>query len=277
MTGSGAFYESSTFWAGASVAVAVTGISVAIVLWLRGSPRRLLVYNLDADTALLSSDARKRAGSDLQVVLGGQVVDNPHIVSFRIESRSRRDIRPEDFIGAAPLSFDMGTPILKLVHRDTGGEAMPDVLISVDGSKIVVAPSLVKSKQAIRLDLLTDGVVSVTCPRPALADVIVRERTYENIESPWLKQLRYSVYVTFLVGMGGSIVSHEILKSQSLTAGFGLLVFLPLLAFMLAAASVGIFRAYQVGWMRGPESMNVQEESNASEGSAATGPSPSSR
>src|SRR5580700_3063424 len=94
---SGSFYYSPTFWAGAGVAVAIATLVIIILQFLTASTRRTLIYSLLSDTALLSEDAREKAGSDLQVTLDGEVLDDPHVVSIRVECKGRRDIRLEDF------------------------------------------------------------------------------------------------------------------------------------------------------------------------------------
>jgi hypothetical protein len=116
---SGSTLTAGIFWAGAAVVVAILAIVVSIILWALGSPRRLLVYNLDSDTALFSGDARKRVGADLEVTVGGRVIADPHVVSFRVESRGRRDIRPDDFTHERALIFDLTAPVLKLLEIDT--------------------------------------------------------------------------------------------------------------------------------------------------------------
>lgn len=112
----------ANFWAGATVAVALAAIAVSVILWLRGSPQRLLLYSLGSETALLSGTARLQAGPDLEVTLRGEALDDPHVVSVRVESRSRRDIRSADFENGDPLKISLGSPVLRTLNTDTGGE-----------------------------------------------------------------------------------------------------------------------------------------------------------
>jgi hypothetical protein len=170
------FYTSGTFWAGAAVAVAVVALVVPIVLWFLGSPRRLLVYSVVSDTALLTSGAREQVGLDLQVTLRGQVLDDPHVVQLQVESRSRRDIRGTDFENGMPLKLDLGTPILNLVTVDTGGSEMPDIKVQTESTMVSIGPGLIKKGQIISVGLLTDSPVLLTCPNPQIADVVVRQR-----------------------------------------------------------------------------------------------------
>ena len=126
--------------------------------------------------AFSAQNARQQVGLGLEVTLNCQVLNDPHVVSLRVESRSRRDIRGADFEDDMPLTLDLGTPILNLLALDTGGRGMPDVKVETKRTTVAIGPGLVKRGQTIILNLLTDGPVSLTCPNPQLADVIVKER-----------------------------------------------------------------------------------------------------
>jgi hypothetical protein len=149
---------------------------VPVVLWFRIAPRRLLLYSVVSEAALLTSGVRQQVGSDLVVTLSGQVLDDPHVILLLVESRSRRDIRGSDFEDATPLTLDLGTPILNLLNLDTGGPGMPDIRVEIKNTTVAIGPGLIKKGQTIWVTLLTDGPASLTCPHPPLADVIVKER-----------------------------------------------------------------------------------------------------
>jgi len=221
---------SDTFWAASGVIVALVAILVSVLIWRLGSPRRLLLYNLVSDAALLSSDARSRAaGAEFQIILGGRELDDPHFVSLRIVSRSRLDIRVEDFSESRPLVFELAAPILKVLHSDTGGDVMPEVITGTDGSTVTVGPSLINRRQVISLNLLTEGPVTLTCPRPALADVRIRE----GIAGPETTSLRLILIgvmtVTaagLILGVIGLIVHNSALSASGSEAFFPDLLFL---------------------------------------------------
>lgn len=264
MMASGPIYESGTFWTAAGAVVTLAAIFAGIAQWLMGSPRRLLVYNLDSDTALLTPDARQRAAqTDLKVVLAGQVINDPHIVSFRIESRSRRDIRPEDFINSSPVYFEMNTCILKMLHSETGGDSMPEVPVSIDGDRVAIGPSLIKNKQAIRLDLLTDGSVRATCPHPALADVLVRERPTIETQPSWLEPMGKIIFVPFFLGMLVLILGYFLGLREVQDIG-ALVAMLPSAGLVLSAVVYALVLGHRGGWMRGPVP-NAAEQSSKRE------------
>lgn len=226
---------SGTFWSAAAVVVALAAILVAVLIWRLGPPRCLLLYSLDSDTALLSSHARARAaGAELQIILGGQELSDPHFVSLQIASYGRRDIRVDDFSEARPLVLDLAAPILKVLASDMGGDKMPEVMTTIDGSRVMLGPGLIKRRQLISLDLLTDGPVTLTCPRPPLADVTIRERVDETGEPRWLKwgaSIAGLVFVAAVTLVGIGQAHHIVLlREVGSGVGVGVVVVLPLLA-----------------------------------------------
>jgi hypothetical protein len=216
------------------------GVVVAWAAWRFGSPRRLLLYGLDSDTPLLSGDARARAaGAKLQIILGGKELSDPHFVAITLVSRSRRDIRPDDFIESRPLALDLAAPVLAVLACDTGGDKMPDVKMGTDGSKVTVGPGLINRRQVISLDLLTDGPVTLTCPNPSLADVSIREREDESKIPTWLKRVFYVGIITFLVGIALAAIGQS--HHPLVNAIGGSLIVVVVFAVPLAAAVWGLF------------------------------------
>jgi hypothetical protein len=93
---SGPFYFSAIFWAGAGVAIAFFTLLVIILQVYLGSTRRVFIYSLLSDTALLSKGTIEKTGGDLKVTLGGNPVENPHVVSLKVELKGRKDISVGD-------------------------------------------------------------------------------------------------------------------------------------------------------------------------------------
>jgi hypothetical protein len=205
------WYSSATFWTGAGAAIALLALLVSVVLWFVGSPRRLLVYGLTSDTPLPSSDARSRVGTepDLQITLSGQALSDPHVASIVVASRSRSDIRSTDFDEGKPLIFDLGAPILKLLDCNTGGQAMPQIRVAVDGNKVGIGPSLIHRRQVISLDLLIDGPAVLNCGSPSLADVTIRDGTKDNVEPRWVSRTAIIPTALFFIAFFAATVSNN--------------------------------------------------------------------
>jgi hypothetical protein len=197
------WYSSATFWTGAAAIVALLTLLMSGILWYLGSPRRLLIYGLTSETALLSGNARTRAGvgKELQVTLAGQILTDPHVVSVAIANRSRRDIRNADFEEGRPLRLNVGTPIVKFLDSYTGGPAMPEIKLDTENTMITIVPCLINRRQVITLDLLTDGPVSLSCENPPLADVTIRDGSKDDVEPLWMARVFPIIWLLILGGV----------------------------------------------------------------------------
>jgi hypothetical protein len=168
-----------------------------------------LVYSLVSDTALLSADAREKAGPGLRIVLGGDLLDDPHVVSIRIEYRGRRDIRESDYEKRVPLQLDVGVPILKWLSPGTDAAQMPGLSVEPGTHAVLVGPGLIKRGQMISVDLLTDGPASLQCLSP-LADVAIREAQADDAgERPWGKRVQTAAFTLFAIGLFGWLVAYQ--------------------------------------------------------------------
>jgi hypothetical protein len=205
----GHFYSSPAFLGWAGILVAIVTLAVIAAQFASGSSKRALVYSLVSDTALLSEGAREKAGPGLHVTLGEDALDDPHVVSLRIECKGRRDIRSADFEDGKPLMFHVGTPILKQLDRQADADAMPGISFDSGAQAIGIGPGLIKKGQLISIDLLTDGQASLRCISP-LADVAIRESQADGeSDLVWAKRLQGAAFTLFGVGLFGWFVSYQ--------------------------------------------------------------------
>ncbi len=155
MLASGPWYTSGVLLAWVSiVAGIVVGAAGALIAWLVGYPRRMLVYSMPVATALLTRQAVSWKDSALKVTLGDRTLENPYVVALRVESRSREDIRSSDFDQGKPLVFDLGAEIVTALAIWADSD---DTAPTIEGSKIKIEPALIKKGQVLHFNLLTDG------------------------------------------------------------------------------------------------------------------------
>jgi hypothetical protein len=188
------WYTSAIFWTIAGVvAVLLVGAVTIAVTWVIGVPKRSLVYSLPVVTSLLPRGTRfaENAFDELQVAYGGKPLKDPHIVSLRIESRSRRDIRSEDFDQGKPLVFRIGVPIVSLVGASRSRDFPADGF-RISEESVEVGPVLVRTKTRLTVDLLTDGSPSVVC-ESSLADVTVKEINVNDTDAKFVERLISSI------------------------------------------------------------------------------------
>lgn len=146
---------------------------------------------------------------DLEVTLRGDPLYDPHVTAIRIQSRSRRDIRGSDFENGEPLQFRLGSPVLRTLAADTGGDDMPKIPVGTEGSAVLVGPALIKRGQVISIDLLTDGPVKLTCPNPSLADVTVRETRPSEGGEPLARRRPDLIGLALIIGSIATIASVD--------------------------------------------------------------------
>jgi hypothetical protein len=172
----GALYASGTFWAIIGVAVAiVVGIAGVWAALRAASPERRLFYSMPVITPLLHQQPGlpqdievRRMSEDGQ----GEVLNHPHVVNVQLTSRGRHDIAREAFDGEEPLTLDVGAPIVEFLKVATSPPDRPVPDWEVEGSKLLVRPSLIRRRQTIVFSLLVDGPSPcVNKPQQTLTDV----------------------------------------------------------------------------------------------------------
>jgi hypothetical protein len=176
---SGHWYSSAFFLGIVGIAVGVAATLVSLVLWRIGGPRKRLYYGLISDTALLGSDLPELPETHLEVTLRGQPVREPHVLGVWFQNWSRSDIRSADFDRGKPLVIDVGASILDLLAPERLRRDSPQVTLTIDGTKVEISPALIRARQLIRIDLLTEGPPTLGCSSP-IADFTVIETFADN-------------------------------------------------------------------------------------------------
>ena len=101
-------------------------------------------------------------------------------------SRGRSDIQREAFDGGEPLCLDVGVPIVECLQIKISPSDRPEPLCKVDGSKLLVGPSLIGRRQTIVFSLLIDGQdPKLNRPPQSLIDVQLRPRDAGSEPSAW--------------------------------------------------------------------------------------------
>jgi hypothetical protein len=209
MLAAGHFYASAAFLGWAAVLVATVTLIVIAAQFVSASTARALTYSLISDTALLSADAREKAGPGMRVTLGADVLDDPHVVSLRIEYKARRDIRGADYEGSMPLIMDVGAQILKWLNPGTDADVGPRLSVEPGARAVRIGPGLIRRGQVISIDLLTDGPVNLRCLSP-LADVAIREAPADDESGLlWAKRVQAAAFSLFAIGLFGWFVAYQ--------------------------------------------------------------------
>lgn len=195
------WYTSALTWTVIGVAAALlVGAATVYVTWAAANPRRVLVYSMPSAASLLTESTPHLADGDLQVSYQGHELRNPYVVSVRVESRSRKDIRSIDFDQGKPLVLDINIPIVAYLGESTPIE-FDSKSIRTNGSRIELGPMLIRRRQAIQMEVLADGIKpELSCESP-LADVSARPQVADDRK---VRRYMVSLVVVFLIAVAGA-------------------------------------------------------------------------
>ncbi len=189
------WYTNGTTIGITGVAIGAVGIVAAIVLWRFGAPRGLLEYSVLEPRALISRSPNIEV-NQLKVTFNERVVQNPYVATLQVTNRGRRDIRSEDF-DQRPLTFRFDADVVDLLQSSDP----ENKLFRLDEvSQILVCPSLISRGERISLDVLTDGIPTVSF-HGRLADVNVRVMRYPEIRRSLKSELPF-IGAGLLVALG---------------------------------------------------------------------------
>lgn len=193
----GSWYASGVLIGWTAVAVAVVFGLLAVVTWWLGVPRRLIIWSAGATPLLTPIDVPEVEAAPIKISLSGQELASPHLVTLRVESRSRRDIPSADFDAGKPLVFSLGAPVVARVRAH--GNAID--ALSLRKTDIRIDPVLLRRGELLHMYLLTDGPPVISCDANPLVNVAVRR---ENCYDGSLRLIARAAISVSLVGVGGA-------------------------------------------------------------------------
>ena len=212
MLASDSAYVSGTFWVSIALAViAVAAIVVSVVIWRRGNPKRLIVWDMPIATSLLSGQATPSLARRLMVMFDGEPVLDPFLVELLVESRSRRDISVRNDFESPPepLVFTIDAPFCQLLKVVDRGQ-LEAMKIWPNG--VEIGPCTIRKGVVIRAQFVTTGRPEITHNKPLL-DIDIRGHSdYKPPHFPvsvWLLAAMISALAgaTFLHWIGPKVVT----------------------------------------------------------------------
>lgn len=217
------WYTNGTILGIAGVALAVFAIIVTILLWRLGAPRGLLEYSMPVAEAVVGRRPQL-SGDDFQVKVRGNVAQDPHLVTVRLENNGHKDIRSEDFDQKKPLILKLGASILAVLSSPDGSDRAFNV--EEQTSEIKVCPALIRRGQSMTINVLTEGEPTLSCDE-SLADVKVRLRSADT--PMWVNHGAISSILLILAGtilVGPSKPSQTSVFTGTSLVSIGLLTYL---------------------------------------------------
>lgn len=200
------WYASGTFWTAiGAVAVLLSTVAIVWVTLRVANPKRRLLYSMPVITPLLNT--RSDLPQDLEVRRGGVILRHPHLVNVELVNRGRLDIRRDAFDGGEPLRLDIGATIIECLKITTSPSDRPEPLVKIDGSALLIGPSLLGRRQTIAFSVLVDGPSPNLCrPEQTLIDVDIYQW---DPNKDWTGERAYLLRlfgVMFLAACVGSVL-----------------------------------------------------------------------
>lgn len=221
MTVADQWYSSSTVWAAAGVvAVVAVGVLGVLVTWRAANPRRRLNYGMTV-APLLNTES-----GDVEVTWRREKLEKPHVLEVRLDSRSRRDIGPEDFAGG-PFQLNVGArivTILKIAHLEQPN--LEKVKISdKDQTILEIGPMLIGKHQGMNFTLLVDGdKPELASPAEVLRDVDLKPRSASPAGHSinWAQVTAQALLMVIAIVVVAALVTTGPARSQGTSASASL-------------------------------------------------------
>lgn len=117
----------------------------------------------------------------LQVLLNGRILENPHVVSLKLTNAGSKDIASSHFADEAPLRAQVGHPILDVLSASVVPPIAEPPAWSVNGNELRLGPGRIGKGEVLTFTFLVDGRPDLAPERSfkhSLIDVTVKEGIY---------------------------------------------------------------------------------------------------
>jgi hypothetical protein len=204
--GSHHIWDLTAFWPAAGIIVGLLAIVATVWVTLRAAnPKRRLLYSMPVCTSMLN---RQSELPELKVIYGAKQLESPHVVNVELASRGRTDIPRNAFDGGKPLRLDVGAPIVECLQVTMTPPDRPEPACAIDGSKLLIGPSLIGRRQTTVFSLLVDGAEPrLSPPEQSLVDVDLRRGS--SSEPFILRERPIPVVVMLLILVAGALLASQ--------------------------------------------------------------------
>lgn len=201
------WYASGTVWGAAGVVAAL--LSIVVLAWVAlriAYPKRRLLYSMPVVTPLLN--AGPDLPCDLEVRCGGAILRYPHVATVKLINKGRNDIRRDAFDGGEPLRLDVGATIIECLQIATWPSGRHKPLVKVQGSTLLIGPSLLGRRQTITFSMLVDGPhPALRKPEQTLVDIDIRSGDFANEPNDTMYPARLLVVIVIAALIGIALIN----------------------------------------------------------------------
>jgi hypothetical protein len=188
-------WETATIWTPISVIGTLAVSGFLVVLTWRLLPRQQWLFYSVFQTPMLSGMSElTRTQPKIKVIVDEEEIAAPVVVTVRLIPRGAHDIPAASFDQGEPLVIDFGSRVVA-TEEGSGSSLGWRRAKSITGSKVQIAPLLIKKGTTLTFTAIVDGEVNVTVPDPPLTDVKIAEREWQW-EPVWRRSLGFEFVIT---------------------------------------------------------------------------------
>lgn len=201
----------------AGVLIALAAVPIAVWATRRYSRRRRRLF-YDFDAVQIMGPVNPEVQGEIEVIVrrrgSDATLDNPHMITLSIFSRSDDDIIPEFFQG--PLVFDFGAPVIALMKTESepGRKGVTPPRVETTATAVRVMPSLIARAHVIKCFLLVNGKPELMVSgSPANVSVDVKRGWGEVVGSPLMRAVFVLLVVILLmVAFSATLGTYSVIE-----------------------------------------------------------------
>jgi hypothetical protein len=176
---------------------------IAVVAWLTYTTlprfsRKVLMFEHDESVPVINKEIL--AAGDLVVTYGGNSLDDPHVVRFKLENIGKADVPTSSFDQETPMRFDFGVRIIAILHTAYRPASLVAPSAIFSEQVLSIEPRLIPRGASMEYVLLVDGSCGGIAPRYALEGVDLEERMTGTVKNGMtIRQIATYLVIAFII------------------------------------------------------------------------------
>jgi phosphate transport system substrate-binding protein len=215
----------SQFWIGVgSLILSAVAIVITVLLALRGRQRKRLTYEVVSNTSVIN--VNNDVGEDLELLLGGQIVNNVRLYVIKVVNAGNIPIDEQDYRSFPSFRFqsEYARPVVRAAIHLTGSETfllprpadqqqqLKD-MIEIDetpGQTVILKPPLLNPRQAVHVRVLLEANGPKSTSIKVSGQIVGGDDIKEYSPPPTRLTLRFVVTGVLIAFVLGLLISNSI-------------------------------------------------------------------
>lgn len=213
----GQWWNSTALIGWVTIFATIVGLPVSVLLFRWGrrpEPRSELVWQLSV-VKLLAENLDYQMARNLEITYGDETLNDPHLASLLVVSRSQKDIASDRFDAEKPLIFNLGVPIVAAVGSPSGSAVAENYLtLEKNAGLVKIAPHLIRSGHVLFVELLTDRPPVLRVDRNPLKDAVIHQwGVNDRLTVRARRRARFPLGSPWSTAVAGAVVAAAIIAT----------------------------------------------------------------